>query len=123
MPNNFLILGMLGTVGWVVVNGPTAMEPTVRPAVSRVATTDLSVSPSGSAGRSPALETGREPVPLVRNVRVPPASPVVLPSNETSIAGTEQQAQEDLDRKAAKAAVETALRLLRFAFQPRADMR
>src|SRR5262249_8350875 len=107
MVNNFLILGTLTALGWVFVNGPPpSTELTAKSPVSRVAATGPSVTSYDSAGRRPALEMRRDPVPLVRNVRVSPASPVASASNETSTAPIEQQAQDDLDRRAAKAAVE-----------------
>ena len=49
------------------------------------------------------MEARRDPVPLVRNVRVPSASSSPL---DKPAAGTEQPAQDDLDRRAAKAAAE-----------------
>jgi hypothetical protein len=54
-------------------------------------------------GQSSLLEARRAPVPLVRNVRVP-AAPAA--SADAPPAPTEQGVQDELDRKAAKAAVE-----------------
>lgn len=101
MANNFLILGTLGILGWAAVNGPPPLtEPTARSAVPRAT---INNSPqTASVTSSPILEARQAPVPLVRNVRPRPepspaaASTVVDP----------QQAQDDLDRKAARAAVE-----------------
>jgi hypothetical protein len=104
MANNFLILGTLAALGWAFVNGsPPSTEPKGWPTASRIATTDSSIIPYITAGRGPALDLRRDPVPIVRNFRVSPAPPV---SAETQAAAAEQQAQDDLDRRAAKAAVE-----------------
>ena len=56
--------------------------------------------------RSSLLEARRAPVPLVRNVRVTPKPLLPSTSPETSTAPAEQRAQDDLDKIAAKAAVE-----------------
>jgi hypothetical protein len=104
MANNFLVLGTLAALGWAFVNGPPpSTEPTAWPTASRIAATDPSIIPYITAGRGPALELRRDPVPIVRNFRVSPAPPV---SAETQAVAAEQQAQDDLDRRAAKAAVE-----------------
>jgi uncharacterized iron-regulated membrane protein len=50
------------------------------------------------------LEARRAPVPLVRNVRTPVAPPTAAP--DAPMPDAQMQAQDDLDRKAAKAAVE-----------------
>ena len=102
MANNFFILGTLTALGWVFVNGsPPSMEPTARP--PQVVAVNSSMTSSATAGRSPALEAHQDPVPLVRNVRISPTSPALT---DTPRAGIEQQAQDDLDRKGAKAAIE-----------------
>jgi|SRR5215813_238371 len=103
MANNFLILGTLAAFGWMCVNGspPTTVRPS--PA-NRAADTDSSTWPYVTAGRSPVLEARQPPVPLVRNFRPSPVQ--AAPSADAQTAPTEQQAQDDLDRKAAKAAVE-----------------
>ena len=102
MANNFLLLGTLGTLGWVIFNTPPATEPTL----SRVSASDAFVVASVNASRRPPLEARRDPVPLVRNAQAPFASLVISPSNEAAAPATEQQAQDDLDRRAAKAAIE-----------------
>jgi hypothetical protein len=102
MANNFLILGTLAVFGWAAVNGPPpSTEPTVRPAVSRAAATNSSKTAYATA--SPMLEARQAPVPLVRNARPrPEPSPAAAPA----VVDPQQQAQDDLDRKAARAAVE-----------------
>ena len=101
MANNFLILGTLAAFGWVFVNGPPpSTEPAARSSASRVAVADPSKTAYAAGG--PALEARQAPVPLVRNVRPPPeASLFAAPAVDA-----QQQAQDDLDKKLAKAAVE-----------------
>src|SRR5262245_12160696 len=104
MANNFLILGTLAVLGWVFVDGsPPTRDPTAQLPASRVAVASSSTTPYVMPGQSPPLEAHRAPVPLVRNVRMPSAPPV---SADPPPVPTEQQVQEELDRKAAKAAVE-----------------
>src|SRR5262245_5488679 len=106
MANNFLVLGTLAALGWVFVSGPPpSTQPTARPAASPVA----------AIAKSPDLEQRRDPVPLVRNIRVSAAPPApagpagpagpAAPAEAPAVAA-EQQAQDDLDRRAAKAAAE-----------------
>jgi hypothetical protein len=103
MPNNFLILGTLSVLGWAVVNGaPPSTDPTARTPVSRVAVTS-NPSTTAYATTGPTLEARQAPVPLVRNVRPRAEAP---PTAVPAAADPQQQAQDDLDKKAAKAAVE-----------------
>jgi hypothetical protein len=100
MANNFLTLGTLTVVGWVFVNGsPPSTEPAARSSALRVASADSEKIAAAAAG--PVLEARQAPVPLVRNVRPPPETPPV-----TAPPVDPQQAQDGLDREAAKAAVE-----------------
>jgi hypothetical protein len=104
MANNFLTLGTLAAFGWVFVNGsPPPAEPTARSPASRVGAADSSMSSDDTVGRSPVLEARQAPVPLVRNVRPPPATPSLA---ELPAVDAQQQGQDDLNKKAAKAAVE-----------------
>lgn len=103
MPNNFLILGTLGVLGWAAVDGaPPSTEPAARSAVSRVASANSSKTAYVTAG--PVLEARRAPVPLVRNVR--PHSGALPSAAAPAAVDPQQQAQDDLDRKAAKAAID-----------------
>jgi hypothetical protein len=114
MANNFLLLGLSGVVGWIFINGPPSMEPRERAAVSRVTATDPYAFPHVNAAHSPAIEMRREPVPLVRKTRPssffplpsPSSEPSVAATAESSVAATEQQAQDELDQRAARTAVE-----------------
>lgn len=101
MTNNFLILGTLAAFGWTFVSGTQpSTEATPRSSASRVAAADS--SRATYAAGDPVLEARQAPVPLVRSSRPPrEAPPLAAPS-----ADTQQQPQDDLDRKAAKAAVE-----------------
>jgi len=104
MANNFLILGTLAALGWVFVNGsPPPGEPTARSYMSRMGAAGSSMTPDATASRSPVVEARQAPVPLVRNVRPPPETPSLaeLPAHDA-----QQQGQDDLNRNAAKAAVE-----------------
>lgn len=106
MANHLFLLGTLGAIGWVFLNGPPPVKPAERPPPARVVTTDISAPSHASASRPPGTETHRDPVPLVRNVPPSAKPPVASASNATPVAVEEQPAQDDLDRKAAKAAVE-----------------
>src|SRR4051794_15965697 len=103
MANNFILLGTIGAIGWIFISGPPPIKPIEPSPLSRVATNGSSASPYASTGSSPAINTRRDPVPLVRNVRVPPASPVPSASSDAPPARVEH---DELDRRAAKAAAE-----------------
>src|SRR5262245_27879127 len=103
MPNNIVILGACGAFGWTVV----AAMPLPRPREPRQVLTRSAIVESSRCGRPSgswgALATNRAPVPLVRKARASsgPSSPT-----EEPIEIAEAQKQDELDRKAAKVAVE-----------------
>lgn len=101
MANNFLILGTLTAFGWLFVNGtPSSTELTPRSYAARVAAAAPSKTVHAAGG--PVLEARQAPVPLVRSSRPPrDASPFEAPA-----ADTQQQLQDDLDKNAARAAIE-----------------
>ena len=101
MANNFLILGTLTGFGWLFVNGPLpSTEPEVRSSEARVAAAGS--SKAEYLAKPLALEARQAPVPLVRNFRPrAEAPPLAAPPVDA-----QQQAQDALDGKAAKAAVE-----------------
>jgi hypothetical protein len=106
MANYFLVLGTLAGFGWLFVNAPPppSAERTAPLPASRAAAIDSPAPPAIiPASRSPTLEAHRAPVPLVRNVRVSPAPSA---SDQTQAAAAEQPAQDDLNKRAAKVAVE-----------------
>ena len=105
MANNFLLLGLSGAVIWALINGSPSVVPREQQPASQTVGAAPYVLPQVSAGRRSVLETRRAPVPLVRNVQHSFA-PLALPSSDAAVVVTEQQAQDDLERKAAKEAIE-----------------
>jgi hypothetical protein len=103
MANNFLVLGTLGAFGWLFINGPPSTKPAAPLDTSKVAAMASSMPAAVPTSWNSAPELRRDPVPLVRNVRTSPAPPAPV---DTPAAAVEQQGQDDLDRHAAKAAVE-----------------
>ena len=106
MANNFLNLGMLSVLTWLLVSG---LAPCVRSADSNSSAT------VNATGQSGLPEMRRAPVPLVRKAppRVPIAvvepappslPPAVEPTNEAQPA--EPAPRDPFDSKAAKTAVE-----------------
>jgi hypothetical protein len=106
--NNFLALGAFVACGWVASN-VVLPEPAARPVASRSTSIAAPAFTSEPIADRNVLEARRAPVPLVRTVH---PSIVTLTSVEASTLSSEQKAQDeqkvqdDLDRKAAKAAVE-----------------
>jgi hypothetical protein len=113
--NNFLALGAFVACGWVASN-VVPLEPAARPVASRSTTIAAPATASKPIGGRDAIEARRAPVPLVRNTRAPIlastsidaliASADALTASAEQSAQDEQKTQDDLDRKAAKAAVE-----------------
>ena len=104
MANNIPILGTLAAFAWLFVNGPPpSTQPTARAPAPGIAAIGPSMPPSVIASSNSGLQARRDPVPLVRNVQVSSAPPA---STNTPIAAGERQMQDDLDKNAAKAAVE-----------------
>lgn len=101
MTNNFLTLAVLAALGWTFTNAPTP-EPGSRSVASRATGPDSAVAPPVMAASSP-LEAHHPPVPLVRNVRKP-ATTAMPP--EVAVAEPELKAQDNMDERAAKAAIE-----------------
>ena len=109
MANNFLALGAFVAFGWLFADTPLP-ESTSRPAASRATTSEPAIPSYAMVNRN-VLEARRAPVPLVRKVRAsvpsPTAASATAPAAPVPDApDAEVQAQDDLDRKAAKAAVE-----------------
>jgi hypothetical protein len=103
MPNNFLILAALAFAWLFISSSPPSMETTAGRSVTRVSAAVPSADSYVIADRNPPPEARRDPVPLVRSVRVPTAASSLV---NKPAAGTEQPAQDDLDSRAAKAAAE-----------------
>jgi hypothetical protein len=101
MSNNFLTLIVLVALIGTFVSAP-APEPLPRSLASRATPSDPAVSsPAIAAAR--AVEAHQPPIPLVRNVA---ALPATATSPDVGMPDAEKQAQDDLDRRAAKAAIE-----------------
>jgi hypothetical protein len=106
--NNFLALGAFAACGWVASN-VVLLEPAARPVASRSTVMAAPATASKPTGGRDAIEARRAPVPLVRNTRPPilPSTSIdALTASAEQNAQDEQKTQDDLDRKAAKAAVE-----------------
>jgi hypothetical protein len=99
MTDNFLALGALIAFGWVFANAPLP-GPTSRAATLRATTTAPAITSYVILNRN-VLEARRAPVPLVPNIRPTPAAQT---APEAPVPDPEVQAQDDLDRKAAKEA-------------------
>lgn len=92
--NNLLALATLVACG-SVLSSTVLGEP--------MSTTAQPANASDTTDNRNSLELRRAPVPLVRNVRSPAPPPT---SPEVPAPKAEQTAQDELDRKAAKAAAE-----------------
>lgn len=103
--NSYLILAAFAAVGWLFVNDtPPSPERAAPAPESRVAPADPATSAHAVTG--PVLEARQAPVPLVRHFRPDPVTPPVTPLAAAPAADPQQQTEDDVDRKAAKAAVE-----------------
>ena len=101
MMNTLLNVIFLATlVGTFVAFAPA---PESRPAAPRPSATNDAAAPPGVAGAA-ALSSQQPPIPLVRSQRAMPAvatAPDAARTNETA-----RQPQDDVDKTAAKAAIE-----------------
>ena len=106
--NNFLALGALVASNWAISNA-LPPKPVAGPDASRSTTTAAPVISSQTIVGRNVLETRRAPVPLVRTVHSSIVTPTSVEASTLSSeqkAQDEQKVQDDLDRKAVKAAVE-----------------
>ena len=106
--NNFLALGGFVACGWVASN-VVLLEPATRPVASRSTTIAASAFNSEPVVARHVREARRAPVPLVRAVRpsaVPATSVDPVAQSSERNEQDEPKMQDDLDRNAAKAAVE-----------------
>lgn len=110
MSNNLLLLGMVGAISWVFLSAPPAVKPVAQS--SLIVAAHPSASSYGGARYSSGVEARQAPVPLVRNAQTPPAPPMATGSLEAPVAAGSAETpvatggQDDLDRRAAKAAAE-----------------
>ena len=106
--NNFLALGIVVGCGWVASN-EVLLGPAPRPAVPRPMTFAVPAFTSEPIVDRNVMGARRAPVPLVRAVRPSAVAPntvdALTPSAEQK-AQDEQKVQDDLDKKAARAAVD-----------------
>jgi hypothetical protein len=109
---NFLALGAFAACSWLA-SYVVLLEPAARPVASRSTTIAALATPPKPIGVRDAIEARRAPVPLVRNTRPPVLASTSIDALLASAdalkapaAQDEQKTQDDLDRKAAKAAVE-----------------
>ena len=106
--NNFLALGAFVACAWVASN-VVLLEPAARPVASRPTSIAAPAFTSELIADRNVLEARRAPVPLVRTVRLSAVTPNavndLMPSAEQK-AEDEQKVQGDLDKQAARAAVE-----------------
>lgn len=101
MSRNLLTLIVTGTLVWTFFQAPTP-EPVSRSSAPRATPSGLAVALQAVAGSS-VLEAHQPPIPLVRNVSALPKSAA---SPDVAVPDVETQAQDDLARRAAKAAIE-----------------
>jgi hypothetical protein len=104
MTNNVLTLGVLAVLGWLFINGSQPLTaPIAQSSASRTVAAENSATSYAAPDRSVILGAHKAPVPLVRNL---PALPVAASFPEAPVPDPEAQAQDDLDKNAAKAAIE-----------------
>jgi hypothetical protein len=96
-----LSLIVVAALAWVFVNPPVS-EPLPRSVASRATTSDL-VTASHAAGDSNLLEARRPPIPLMRNVQVPPK---IVATPDVAVADPNVQAPDNSGIGTAKAAIE-----------------
>jgi hypothetical protein len=101
MMNNVLTVAVLAALGWTFASAP-APVPISRAPAPQATTPDTAVAaPTIAASRF--LEAHQPPVPLVRTVRALPAKAT---PPEVAMPDPEAKAQDNLDERAAKAAIE-----------------
>ena len=104
MMNKVVMLGVLAVLGWLFVDGlHPSTAPLTQSSAPRNLAADTSVTSSAAPDRDVVVEARRPPVPVVRSLRALPVAPN-LP--DVAVPDPEEQAQDDLDKKAAKAAIE-----------------
>ena len=102
MMNKVLMLGVLAVLGWLFING-SLTAPLAQSSASRTVAADTSVTSYAATDRGVVVEARRALVPLVRNLRT---LPVAAGFSEVAVPDAEAQAQDELDKKAAKEAIE-----------------
>jgi hypothetical protein len=104
MMNKVMMSGVLAVLGWLLVDGlHRSTAPLTQSSASRTVGADPSVKSSAATDRDAVVEANRPPVPIVRSLRALPVAPN-LP--DVGVPDPEEQAQDELDKRAAKAAIE-----------------
>jgi hypothetical protein len=104
MMNKVMIFGVLAVLGWLLVDGlHPSTAPLMQSPASRTLAADISVTSSAATNRDVVVEANRPPVPVVRSLRALTVAPN-LP--DLGVPDPEEQAQDELDKRAAKAAIE-----------------
>jgi hypothetical protein len=98
-----LVLGVLLTLGWLYLGSQQTVAPAARAVVPSTEATGKSVTSNASADQGVALQARRSPVPLVRNS---PALPAGETLPDAPAPDPEAQVQDELDKRAAQAAIE-----------------
>ena len=101
MTNNFLTLAVVAVLGWTFANAPVP-EPNARSLAPRATAPDSAVA-APIVAASISLEAHQPPVPLVRSVR---SSAIGTTTPAAEAPDPEVKAQDNLDERAAKAAIE-----------------
>lgn len=107
MTNNFRVfVALVGLGGFILIGLSLRSDPATRSS-SSIAEIDSVVPSTAIASRGPALEVRGNPVPLALRTRSPASPPTSSDEMPSSVeAETQSRAQEELDRRAAKAAAE-----------------
>jgi hypothetical protein len=104
MMKNVLILGVFAALGWLLIAGPQqTTAPTAQSSAAPAVAAATWATSSATADRGVVPEASQAPVPVVRTLRALPA-PASLP--DVPEPDPEAQAQDNLDKRAAKAAIE-----------------
>ena len=98
------ILGVFAALGWLLIAGSQqTTAPTAQSSVAPGVAAETWVTSSAMANRGVVLEARQAQVPVMRDLRTLPAAPSLPDVPEPD---PEAQAQDDLDKRAAKAAIE-----------------
>jgi hypothetical protein len=104
MIKSALILGVFIALGWLLIAGSQqTTAPTAQSSVPPAVAAETWVTSPVTADRAVVLEARQAPVPVMRDLRTLPAAPSLPDISEPD---SEAQAQDDLDKRAAKAAIE-----------------
>jgi hypothetical protein len=104
MKNKVLTFSVIAVFGWLIIDRPhPSTAPLVQSSASRTLAADTSVTSRAATDRSVVVEANRPPVPVVRSLRALQVAPNLT---DVPAPDPEEQAQDDLDKRAAQAAIE-----------------